>query len=200
MMKCNVIQDLMMLYADGCCSEDSKAIVEEHVKSCESCKKAFEELSAPIDAAGKAYVKKADFPRISIWKASVMQSVLLFFSFAVLAFSVAREAATPTGDSNGLWAIAVIIPVTGFLLSLANWYFLRVYPDRKSFSGGSLLATAVFILIGYVWAALHYRPWDSANISSLTVAMAVTGCALSVALCAVSKVLSLKYARMNGKE
>ena len=200
MMKCNVIQDLMMLYADGCCSEDSRAAVEEHVKSCASCRKALEEMNAPADAGRTEPVKEAHFPRISSWKASVMQSVLLFVSFAVLVFGVAREASTPAGASNGLWAIAVIVPVTGFLLSLANWYFLRAYPDRKSFSGGSLLATAVFIVAGYIWAVLHYRPWGSVNGASLSAAAVITGCVLSVALCAASKLLSLKHARMNGKE
>lgn len=36
---CDVIQDLLPLYEDECCSEESKKIVENHLKECESCRK-----------------------------------------------------------------------------------------------------------------------------------------------------------------
>lgn len=36
---CDVIQDLLPLYADECCSEQSKKIVEEHLAACEECQK-----------------------------------------------------------------------------------------------------------------------------------------------------------------
>ncbi len=35
---CEVIQDLIPLYVDGCCSEATHNIVEEHLKECEKCK------------------------------------------------------------------------------------------------------------------------------------------------------------------
>ena len=35
---CNVIQDLLPLYLDGVCSEESKAIVEQHLSECPACK------------------------------------------------------------------------------------------------------------------------------------------------------------------
>ena len=36
---CDVIKDLLILYEDDACSEDSRALVEEHLKSCEECRK-----------------------------------------------------------------------------------------------------------------------------------------------------------------
>ena len=63
---------------------------------------------------------------------------------------------TATGNTNGLWAVALIVPATGYLLSLANWFFVRVYISRKMFSYGSCIATLTIILLGYVWAAIHY--------------------------------------------
>lgn len=36
-MTCEVIQDLLPLYCDGACSEESKKIVEEHLSDCEKC-------------------------------------------------------------------------------------------------------------------------------------------------------------------
>ena len=202
-MNCNVIQDLMMLYADNCCSDDSKAIVEEHIKNCAVCKKAYEEMTAiptPAKTAKKAANKK--FTQINSWKASLLQSVLLLVSFALIIFGVAREAATPSGDANGLWAIAVIIPAAGFMLSLANWYFIRVYPSRNRFSVCSLITTVVLILLGDVWAILHYKGIMTnlfhSSVPSTT--FLVIGCSLSVALCVISKILSDRYAKLLGKE
>lgn len=43
---CNVIQDLLPLYHDGVCSEDSRRIVEAHLKTCETCGKMHRALSA----------------------------------------------------------------------------------------------------------------------------------------------------------
>jgi hypothetical protein len=39
---CNVIRDLLPLYYDGVCSEESKALVEDHLPSCEACRKELE--------------------------------------------------------------------------------------------------------------------------------------------------------------
>ena len=36
--KCEVIRDLLPLYHDGVCSEESKKLVEEHLASCEGCR------------------------------------------------------------------------------------------------------------------------------------------------------------------
>lgn len=42
MNKCNVIKDLLPLYADEVCSEDSRGIVEEHIASCDECRNELE--------------------------------------------------------------------------------------------------------------------------------------------------------------
>ena len=36
---CDVIQDLMPSYIDGILSEDSRALVEEHMGTCQECRK-----------------------------------------------------------------------------------------------------------------------------------------------------------------
>lgn len=41
---CSVIQDLLPLYAEDLTGEDSRALVEEHLDECESCKQSLEEL------------------------------------------------------------------------------------------------------------------------------------------------------------
>ena len=200
-MNCNVIQDLMILYTDGCCSDESRAIVEEHIKGCSTCKKAFEEMTfAPLMTEQKTKAKV--FSHINSWKASVLQSILLFVSFALLVFGVSCEAATPSGAANGLWAIAVIIPITGFLLSLANWYFIKVYPNRKTFSTCSLIATVAFIALGYIWAVIRYQGIfaNLFNGSVLSVTLLIVGCVLCAVLLIASKLFSDQFAKLLGKE
>ena len=42
---CDVIQDLMPSYVDGILSEDSRALVEEHMGTCQECRKMLEIMS-----------------------------------------------------------------------------------------------------------------------------------------------------------
>jgi hypothetical protein len=44
MIKCDVIMDLIPLYHDGVCSEESRKLVEAHLESCESCRVYLAEL------------------------------------------------------------------------------------------------------------------------------------------------------------
>lgn len=39
---CDIIEDLLPLYHDNVCSNDSKIIVEEHLKNCPQCKSCLE--------------------------------------------------------------------------------------------------------------------------------------------------------------
>lgn len=45
-MECNVVKDLIPLYIDDCCSEESAKIVKEHMENCCSCKELYENMSA----------------------------------------------------------------------------------------------------------------------------------------------------------
>lgn len=41
---CNVVKDLLPLYCDGVCSEESKNIVEEHLEECTPCKELLKKM------------------------------------------------------------------------------------------------------------------------------------------------------------
>lgn len=43
---CEIVQDLLPLYYDNVCSDDSKRIVEEHLVECESCKEELYRIKA----------------------------------------------------------------------------------------------------------------------------------------------------------
>lgn len=209
-MDCNVIRDLIPLYIDDCCSKESANIVKEHIDRCPQCKELYENMKTSSDIAPTASVP-ATLSKINDWRASVLQSVLLFVSFAIITIGVALEAATPSGLMNGYWAVSLVIPATGFLLSLANWYFVRFYKSRKSFSNCSLLVTLGITVCAYIWAGFHYE-FSISDFAELLHRISLTDlfemivglfgiCILLTAVCCVlSKILSNKYAEMLGKK
>ncbi|WP_295073358.1 zf-HC2 domain-containing protein [Ruminococcus sp.] len=44
---CNVIIDMLPLYKEEICSDETKELLEEHLRSCENCRQLYEELSLP---------------------------------------------------------------------------------------------------------------------------------------------------------
>lgn len=46
--RCGVIQDLLPLYVDSCCSEDSRQAVEQHLDTCPDCRAVLHEISSPL--------------------------------------------------------------------------------------------------------------------------------------------------------
>lgn len=62
---CNVIRDLLPLFYDGVCSEESAEIVRAHLAECAECRKVFEEISSredmelPAAIDGNVELKKA---------------------------------------------------------------------------------------------------------------------------------------------
>lgn len=46
---CGVIKDLIPLYIDEVCSEDSKTVVKEHLEECEDCRGLLERMSVPVE-------------------------------------------------------------------------------------------------------------------------------------------------------
>jgi len=200
-MNCNIIKDLLPLYVDGCCCEESAKAIEEHIKNCEECRKYLESIKKPIEM--KATVSTPmKAVKISEWKASVLQSVLLFLAFAGITAGVTLEAATPSGGGNGFWAVTLIVPLTGFLLSLANWYFVRFYKSKKLFSVCSMFATLGVSVGGYIWSVLHYRADFSESLTDVRsfASLFGFGVLITVLLCVLSKSLSSRYATVIGKE
>lgn len=67
---CNVIQDLLPLYLDGVCSEESKSAVEAHLTECPVCQKFYSSL----DEADKMVVE-VPAPERECQKAASFQAV-----------------------------------------------------------------------------------------------------------------------------
>ena len=207
-MNCEIISDLIPLYIDNCCSKESTKVVEEHLKICPECKKLFDDMNTPPDINTPCEAPKK-LGKINDWKASVLQSALLFFSFGLIVFGVAVESSTAYDDLfNGFVALNLVVPATGFMLSLTNWYFVRSYKNKKAFSTCSCLITLGFTVCAYIWSFFHYE----INITELfsgggffdvmdgVLFLGKIGILLTAAFCVLSKVLSNKYAKMLGKD
>lgn len=193
-MNCNVIKDLLPLYIDKCCSEESEALVRTHLEGCALCRSDYEKMKKSFRAQ-PVQQPTVNLRPIRPLTASVLQSVMLFLSFAVLAVGVFLEGNTPSGESNGLWAVALIVPASGYLLSMANWYFIRSYKTRKRFSTGSFLVNLLLTAAGYGWVFIHYK--EGITLGSPLI---LVGVALSIAFCILSKALSNQYALLLGRE
>lgn len=49
-MNCNVVRDLIPLYVDELCSEDTKKIVFKHIRHCKDCKSIYESMLTHADS------------------------------------------------------------------------------------------------------------------------------------------------------
>ncbi|MBO5858887.1 MAG: zf-HC2 domain-containing protein [Clostridia bacterium] len=210
-MDCNIVKDLIPLYIDDCCSEESAEEVKRHLDGCAECKAVFDEMSCPTTSESVS-VSDKPLKKINDWKASVLQSVLFFASFLLITFGVAAESSSQYTDYfNGFWAIWLVAPVTGFMFSLPNWYFIKFYKDRKSFSRWTCALTLLLIVAATTWTLFHYDQFVTNSglleflKSCLTLGQFIFFiCPYHLILTAVlvlfSKVTSSKYAQMLGKE
>ena len=78
-----MINDLLPLYIDGVCSEESKKLVEEHMKTCDSCRKTAEQMKSDLalpmkDSADVKGFRK--FVNKKVWG----RALIIIVIFAVL--------------------------------------------------------------------------------------------------------------------
>lgn len=206
-MDCNIIKDLIPLYIDGCCSDETACEVKKHIESCYKCKTVFESMTNSITQDGATFEAKK-LTKINDWKASVMQSVLFLLSFLLITAGVYFESGTGSYDwGNGFTAFNVVVPATGFMLSLTNWYFVKLYPSRKVFSRCSCILPVVITLCATVWCSFHYELnlIDFFSSSFIDAVESISfffgiGIFLTVAFSVTANVLSDLYAKMLGKE
>ncbi|NMA65781.1 MAG: hypothetical protein GX957_06005 [Clostridiaceae bacterium] len=76
---CEIIKDMLPLYLDGVCSNDSKVMVEEHLAECDSCKAELDAMKGEIFLSHKEQnLKEAEtVKKLSRrWKKGMMKSLL----------------------------------------------------------------------------------------------------------------------------
>lgn len=65
---CEIIQDLLPLYCDGVCSEESKRFILTHIQTCEKCREELRVMDIPIDIPKKSEEVEAAKAASRAWK------------------------------------------------------------------------------------------------------------------------------------
>ncbi len=65
---CNVIKDLIPLYYDSACSQESKEIVEQHIEECQECRNYLEDLKKSSDVEKVFYNKELEVQKAKSFK------------------------------------------------------------------------------------------------------------------------------------
>lgn len=197
-MNCNIIQDLLPLYVDEICSEDTRKEVETHLASCKECMELKKMLTVQhqkdlqISETELPYDKP--FQLLKVRQASILHCLSLIALFVLLTAGVSLEAATPCGEKNGLFCVVLIIPGFCGMCALINFLFLQEYKNRTSFIKYTILCYIIAFLLCTIWAFIHYSgSWMTAG----TIASCLlTGC--TVLFCCL--IIGNKYAIWQGKE
>lgn len=79
---CDIIRDLLPLYAEDMTSQASKKIVEEHLGECESCMGYLEELKKPAEIPQDIEVKSLTKVTKSIQKRTLLTTITAIFLIA----------------------------------------------------------------------------------------------------------------------
>jgi len=91
---CKIAGDLLPLYVDNVCSEESKKMVEEHMAECAQCRMEYEQMKNNVKLPMN--LDKEPLKRIKrkIWKKIFLSMLLVFIVLNVAAFGVLALAAT----------------------------------------------------------------------------------------------------------
>lgn len=84
---CEIIKDLLPLYLDGVCSNDSKAAVDEHLAACDNCKTELQamKISLPINSTERNINEAEAVKNLSKkWKKGMTKSLLKGVLFTIL--------------------------------------------------------------------------------------------------------------------
>ena len=91
-MNCNIIKDLMVLYASGECSDESKAAIMEHMATCPGCKAIWETMEAGELEAACEEEKETEFQQVTKeikkrnWRRIFKRTVACTLTFVVFLF------------------------------------------------------------------------------------------------------------------
>lgn len=84
---CEMIRDLLALYMDDVCSEESKKAVKEHLQECEDCRRMLQDMSEeqteiPTEPVSEQAVLKSTarhLTRRAVWNAAGITGIVLYW-------------------------------------------------------------------------------------------------------------------------
>lgn len=205
-MKCELIQDLLPLYHDECCSDESTRVVEEHLETCPVCRAVLQDIKTSL-----AYKPMTILPKLEItrhWRASFLQVLLFVLAFGLLFLGAMAESAISAPSINGRAALEFLVPGVVCLFSLTSWFFLRLYKSRRQFVTVTAIVTVLTFAAAFVWVCIHYAFFADGFAQGMSVLgrhfkimFGYDWFAYAVYLhCVLSPLYAYLYARWLGKE
>lgn len=107
---CGIIKDLLPLYVDHVCSDESKELIDEHLLECEKCKAYMDSLRESQDVEAVAYDEEKERRKVKMMLR--MKKKLLFRNILVAVFTVLILGAAATSGIHYLKRATVPIPET----------------------------------------------------------------------------------------
>ena len=81
---CNVIRDILPLYVDDVLSDDSRALVDEHLSGCDACRQALDKMREPLTLPAFQDVQKQDQQTLHRLKRNLWKILITTTACAVL--------------------------------------------------------------------------------------------------------------------
>ena len=141
--ECDVVQDLLPLYYDNACSPASKKMVEQHLMTCEKCKKTYEALkNTTIDTVMKnesegILERHAKKERNMAYKAGIVIALLLMVP-VVITFIVSMS----SGGGLGVFAV-----LTASMLLVASLSVVPLVSTQRRMIKSILASVTALLLI-----------------------------------------------------
>ena len=133
--QCKIIEDLLPLYHDGVCSEESKQMVEEHLSQCEECRNLLKKIVGEV----VSLAKEGDVKLLGGISKAVRKG---------------RRKALITGISITLTAVLLLF--AGF----STWWYCHEYRYYSAFAEGQTLTnveTNIKPIEMYSWSDDTYQ-------------------------------------------
>lgn len=125
---CKVIEDLLPMYYDKVCSEESAALVEEHLKDCGHCGQILLDLRTDIDIPEKKVDDIKPLKKIQKsyrrMRLSLLIAVLCVMLLTPIAFLIGNRQSKPVAEYSKEAAIAY---ANEFMACLADGDYAKAY-------------------------------------------------------------------------
>lgn len=141
--ECDIVQDLLPLYYDNACTSASKKMVEQHLMTCEKCKKTYEALkNTTIDTVMKNETegileRHAKKERNMAYKAGVIIALILMVP-VVITFIASMS----SGGGLGVFAV-----LTASMLLLASLSVVPLLSTQRRMTKSILTGVTALLFI-----------------------------------------------------
>ena len=146
--RCGIIKDLLPLYVDHVCSDESKELIDEHLLECEKCKSYMDSLRESQDVEDVAYDEEKERRKVKMMlgmKKKIVSRNILVAVFTVLILGVActsvvhylKRTTVPIPETKQMEVVYenddLILNITDAIWSDASGVRFTLTEDGKSY-------------------------------------------------------------------